>query len=163
MDLESLSPEEYSKAMEVREKAKNITALKQEHAIFGRLGLIIDGTGKDFGDIKRKSESLRSIGYDTYMIFVNTSLEVAMQRNRERRRTVPENIVVDSWNAVQSNMGKFQSYFTNRNFIIVDNNNATEDVLLKVWKSISKFVDEPIKNRVAQDWIDKELEMKRRQ
>ena len=55
--------------------------------IEGRLGLIIDGTGKDFEKITRRARNLEALGYDTHMIFVNTSLDVALQRNAER----PEN------------------------------------------------------------------------
>ena len=52
--------------------------------IEGRLGLIIDGTGKDFEKITRQARNLEALGYDTHMIFVNTSLDVALQRNAER-------------------------------------------------------------------------------
>ena len=54
------------------------------------LGIIIDGTGKDIGKIGRQKKLLDQLGYETMMIFVNTSLEVAQQRNKERRRTLPE-------------------------------------------------------------------------
>ena len=38
------------------------------------------------------------------------------------------------WNEVQSNIGKFQRLFGGPNFIVVDNNDAGEDVFEKVWK-----------------------------
>ena len=52
----------------------------------GRLGVIIDGTGKDVNKIGRQKRLLDQIGYDTYMIFVNTSLEIAQERNMQRKR-----------------------------------------------------------------------------
>lgn len=162
LNIDEMSPEEYEKAMEIRAGAKNVTKVKEDLAVMGRLGLILDGTGKDFEKIQRQSEKLKSIGYDTYMIFVNTSLEVALQRNTERKRTVPEHIVRQSWQEVQQNMGKFQNHFGQDKFIIVDNNNATEDVLLKVWKRIAKVIDRPVENHVAKKWIQQQLDMKRR-
>ena len=68
------------------------------------------------------------------MIFVNTSLDTAQEQNKLRERTLPEDEVTKMWNAVQQNIGKFQRLFGGKNFIIVDNNDAGEDVFEKVWK-----------------------------
>ena len=71
------------------------------------------------------------------MIFVNTSLDVALQRNAERPRKLAEPLVVQSWNDVQKNIGKFNNYFQG-NFIIIDNNDAKEDVFTQVFSKESK-------------------------
>ena len=52
--------------------------------------------------------------------FVNTSLDTAQERNKQRKRT-PEKEVETMWNGVQQNMGKFQRLFGASNMIIVDN------------------------------------------
>ena len=57
----------------IRDVAKRITKKRQANYIEGRLGLIIDGTGKDFEKITRQARNLEALGYDTHMIFVNTS------------------------------------------------------------------------------------------
>jgi predicted kinase len=101
------------------------------------------------------------LGYDTYMIFVNTSLEVALQRNRVRTRSVPEDITRKSWNTVQNNIGKFQNMFGMRNMIVVDNNDAKEDELLKVYKQVRRLINVPVQNYVAKKWIENELRLKR--
>ena len=54
------------------------------------------------------------------MVFVNTTLEVAQQRNAFRARKLPRKIVDTIWKDVQKNMGKFQSVFK-QNFTIIDN------------------------------------------
>ena len=59
----------------------------------------------------KEKEHLEKLGYDCYMVFVNTSLEVAKKRNLERVRRLPEDILVKSWKDVQSNLGKFQGLF----------------------------------------------------
>ena len=68
------------------------TATQLDTYIQGRLGLVIDATGRDKSVINNQKKQLDLIGYDSYMIFVNTSLEVALERNKNRPRTVPEYI-----------------------------------------------------------------------
>jgi len=85
-----------------RKRAKRVTKARKEGYLEGRLGLIIDGTGKDYEKIAKQSNELKQLGYDTHMIFVNTSLDVALERNAKRDRSVPEDIAVRSWKAVQS-------------------------------------------------------------
>lgn len=153
----STTPEDIfsPKGQKVRSKAKDLTTKLADNYIAGRLGLIIDGTGKDFNKIKKQSDVLKELGYETIMIFVNTSLEVALERNEKRARTLKPNIVEKMWNTVQNNIGKFQNYFGSNNFIIVDNNDADEDVFNKVWKQVMKISRRPVRNRIAKQWIEK--------
>ena len=145
----------------VRGRAKEITAKKKANYVEGRLGLIIDGTGREAEKISFQKRQLEELGYDTYMIFVNTSLDVALQRNADRPRSVPESIVTKSWKAVQSNIGKFNNMFR-KGFIIVDNNDAGEEVFDEVWKRIRGLLRKKVTNTRAQNWISMELAKKRR-
>ena len=163
MDFTKFDEKDFEKSQIIRDKAKKLTKMRMKQWVDGRLGMIIDGTGKDFDKIKSASEGLRGLGYDTLMIFVNTSLDVALQRNQMRSRTLPDKIVKTSWEDVQKNLGKFQSYFGNKNFIIVDNNDASEDVFRKVFVKIRSIVQEPLQNHIAKKWIDKEKRLKMRE
>ena len=96
------------------------------------------------------------------MIFANTSLEVAQIRNKERARTLPEKSVEQMWNNVQRNIGSFQSLFGSKNFIIVDNNDAGEDIFNKVFKRIRGLVVKKPTKRQAKQWIANELKKKDR-
>ena len=145
----------------VRGRAKEITAKKKANYLEGRLGLIIDGTGREAEKILFQKRQLEELGYDTYMIFVNTSLDVALQRNAERSRSVPESIVTKSWKAVQHNIGKFNNMFR-KGFIIVDNNDAGEEVFDEVWKRVRGLLRKKVTNTRAQNWISMELAKKRR-
>ena len=145
----------------VRDRAKRVTATRKQNYLDGRLGLIIDGTGRDYDKIVKQAAELQQLGYDTYMVFVNTSLDVALQRNAMRARSVPESIVTKSWKDVQSNIGKFSLFFKN-GMIIVDNNDATEDVFTEVYKRMQKLLKKPVKNGRAKQWIENELAKKRR-
>jgi cytidylate kinase len=163
LDMRSFTPQEMEASDLTRAKAKMLTKHKMTGYLEGKLGLVIDGTGKDFDKIDRQRKEMESRGYDTFMIFVNTSLEVAKQRNLLRDRSVPDEIVEKGWSQVQQNMGKFQMAFGANNFAIVDNNDSdNQRVLDGVWKKIMKFAERPIQNREAQAWITNELTKKNR-
>jgi len=144
----------------IRDRSKQKTKARQDNWVDGRLGIIIDGTGKDVSKIGQQKKLLDGIGYETMMIFVNTSLETAQIRNKERARTLPEKSVEQMWNNVQKNIGAFQSLFGSKNFIIVDNNNAKEDVFNKVYKRIRGIVVKKPTKPAAKFWIKGELQKK---
>ena len=151
-----MPPEEKEPRDMVRSRAKEITSKRKANYIEGRIGLIIDGTGRDYDKIASQSKDLRQLGYDTHMIFVNTSLDTALQRNAERARSVPESIVVKSWNDVQSNIGKFSQHFR-ENFVVVDNNDAGEDVFVKVFKQIKGLLRKKVKSPLAKQWVMQQM------
>ncbi len=146
----------------LRTRAKVITKKKYDNYVEGRLGMVIDGTGKDYGKITTNASNLKQIGYDVHMIFVNTSLDVALERNSKRPRSVPEDIVKKSWNQVQQNIGAFQRFFGNKNFIIVDNNDVNDNVFDMVGKQVRRMLSRKVDNPMAQQWIDTELARKAR-
>mgnify|MGYP003659263227 CR=1 FL=1 len=152
----------YSAHMSVRKHAKSLSKQRLNMYSKGRLGVIIDGTGHKYKSIKKERQKLIDLGYDTYMVFVNTSLEVAQMRNKLRDRVLPEEIVEKYWNNVQKNMAFFQGMFGGSNFMLVDNNatlkpkQAQKKFSMLVKKGITKFLKKPIKNRQAKKWKDKQ-------
>ena len=168
-DLDSLPDEVFAnltgdgpQSSGLRKFAKDLTAERRRLYQNGRLGMIVDGTGDDFQKISREKAELEKIGYQTYMIFVNTTLEVALQRNELRDRVLPQSIVSDSHKEVNRNIGAFQGLFGSSNFMIVDNNEQkTEDQAKKrfkmlVKKGLSTFLRKPITNKRALSWIRKQ-------
>jgi predicted kinase len=157
--------DEDSESMTVRKKAKLMTADRKKKYMEGRLGMIIDGTGHNFGKIKKEKQQLEALGYDCYMVFVNTSLEVAKQRNKERERRLPEDILVKSWKDVQNNLGKFQGLF-GTNFAVVDNSKflKPKEAMKKFGrltkKYIDKFIKKPIRNVVGKKWVKHNLALR---
>jgi cytidylate kinase len=156
-----MPPEETERKDVVRGRAKSATEGKKKNYVEGRLGLVIDGTGDEADKILRYKAELENLGYDTYMIFVNTSLDVALERNSARARSVPEQIVVKSWKDVQSNMGKFSNMFRS-GFIVVDNNDADEDLLKVVYKRVKGLLRKKVQNTRAKEWMASELAKKQR-
>ena len=156
-----MPPEEFERKEKVRAHAKKITAKIKQNYLEGRLGLIIDGTGKDANKILKQKASLEELGYDTYMIFVNTSLDVALKRNEERPRSLQKQIVITAWKDVQSNIGVFSNIFR-QGFIVVDNNDADEDAFQIVWKRVQGLLRKKVTNTRATNWMAMELAKRKR-
>ena len=156
-----MPPEEFERKEVVRGKSKAITKRQQEGFVEGRLGMIIDGTGKDADKILYQKNMLDELGYDTYMIYVNTSIEVALKRNAERARSLPESDVIKFWKAVQNNIGQFSNIFRG-SLIIVDNNDAGEDVLFGIYKRVKGLLRKKVTNTRAMEWKASELAKKQR-
>jgi predicted kinase len=150
------SPEDIASAQGqlARLRAKELTNKQMELALNGRLGLIIDGTGKDFDKIKSQVDDLRALGYAVYMIFVNTDLETAMERNAKRSRSLPDEMINLMWKGVQKNIGKFQNLFRNR-FIVVDNSTGSnvERAIMNAYKTVASWAKSPPENSIAQRWM----------
>ena len=145
----------------LRKHAGKLASKKKANYVEGRLGLIIDGTGHDADRLLDQAGQLQELGYDTHMIFVNTSLDVALQRNAERARSVPESIVVKSWKDVQANIGRFNNFFKG-SMVIVDNNDADDDIFQSVWKRVQGLLRKKVTNTRAKNWIASELGKKKR-
>ena len=165
LSLKMPDSEEEARDM-IRTRAKALTGTMMDMSIKGRLGLVIDGTGRDYDKISAQMRMLKELGYDCSMIFVNTSLEVALERNSNRPRSVPEYIVSKSWTAVQSNIGKFQNLFGMSNMIIIDNNQSDKELvtvtLNKVSKAVRQLVTKPIQSYTAKRWMASERKARRR-
>ena len=145
-----------------RARAKKVTASKKFHAVKGRLGILIDGTGHVYDKVAKQAQMLQQIGYETSMVFVNTSLEVALARNEQRARSVMPKLVKKSWQDVQNNMGKFQNFFGPKSFFIVDNNGVEQDMLEISTKLIRRAISKPVNNKIATAWIANEMKKKDR-
>ena len=161
MDMRNYTKAQEKRRDELRDIAKRVTRAREKNYVEGRLGLIIDGTGKNYDKIEKQMRELQQLGYESHMIFVNTSLDVALERNQKRPRKLPEPIVVKSWNNVQKNIGKFQNLFRDR-FIIVDNNDPNEPPHIEVFKRVKQLANKKVTNGIAKRWIANELEMKKR-
>ena len=152
-----MPPDEWEANQKERGRAKKVTVSRQKNYIEGRIGMVIDGTGARYDNISTQKADLEALGYDCHMIFVNTSLDVALERNAARERTVPEDVAITSYNAVQGNLGKFSSLFRGT-MVIVDNNSADDDIEMMTFKEVKRLLRKKVTNPRAKQWI--ELQMK---
>ena len=143
-----------TKGQSLRDRASKLTKMRQASFLNGRLGLVIDGTGKDFEKIRKQKIELEKLGYSTAMILVNTNLDTAVARDKKRARTLGKARVEPMWKAVQNNIGKFQNLFGNQ-FIVVDNSDGAnyEGGIMSAYRKIGQWTKTPPNNHIAQRWI----------
>ena len=171
---------EWAKATEgpdsPRGRAKVTTTARQDSFVHGRLGIILDSTGDDYQKIKSQADRLSGFGYDVAMIYVNTTLAKAQERNQARDRVLKVDLVTRIWTDVNKNLGKLKSLFK-ENFFLVDNTdlNATRVAgnpgrklsdlnngqrgpfnaafLNKIKAALARFVASPVKSRIGKSWL----------
>jgi hypothetical protein len=158
----------------VRGRAKNITELRQQLALLGRNGLIINGTGDDVVKTKNIKDQLEKLGYETSMLLVNTRDDISAQRNLERGqrggRAVPEPIRKEKWDNVQYARTEYAQMFGG-NYSEFDNSEdlrqadpetvkAKKAELLSLFNKFKEFVAAPPQSQEAQFWTANELDKK---
>ena len=151
---------------ELRPFTKELADQRKLGYMRGKMGMIIDGTGHKFQKIKAHRKELGDEGYDCYMVFVNTSLEVAQARNKERDRVLPEKILKKSWEDTRKNLGGYKSLFGGK-FALVDNSQFlnADDARHKFTGLVKNYIQqwstEPIKNPIGQKWVQDQFKLKK--
>lgn len=150
----------------LRASAKKVTGKQKDLAVMGRLGLIIDSTARDLALIKKMKKNLEEIGYETAVVFVDTSLETALDRNAKRERNVPEKIVRGHHKVIRSNLSKIKSTFGKANYYGISNDGTLADLdkeINKAFGRISTWVKRAPKSPKAKEWIKQMQELNRRE
>jgi len=144
-------------------KAQRMKAAETRQYGSRRLGLVIDSTGWDYDKVAGPVRKLRNLGYDCFMVYVDTSLDTAVSRNKARAdaggRNVPLSFIRDAFVGAKSNLPKYRTLFGGSNLVIVDNNEdvSDEDWILtrapRLRKIATKILAKPIKNPKGQEWL----------
>lgn len=135
---------------------------REKNYLDGRLGLIIDGTGKNPNIMKDLKDRLEEMGYETAMVFVNTTLETSIDRAKKRAETpgkdfgrkIDLGFIELTWNRVQQALGKLQEIFQGR-FYIIDNDRPDINVEY-VERKMRKWLATPPKSHIAKQWINQQ-------
>ena len=160
-NMKAYTDDETTRKELIRAKAKKKTAKREQLWVNGRLGLIIDGTAHDMRKLTLRKKSLEDVGYDTYMIFVNTGIDVAIQQNNARARKLPDEVVRKTWDEVQGIKDSLANLFPG-GFVEIVNNRAGEDTFRKAFVEVGKLIKRPPTKPAAKMWIAHELEQKKR-
>ena len=124
-DMRDLTKEQRSTLGKLGAQARKIARRKMMKYQGNANGVIVDGTGGSVKSMQKLVDEFKSKGYDVSMLFVDTSLDVALERNRARReRSLLDTIVKRNHEAVQNNKPTFKKMFGNR-FMEVNTDNLT--------------------------------------
>ena len=141
---------DYTKELYKQAHVKSRTRL--DLLVAGRLGVIIDGTGRNIARIKTIKDRLESLGYDTLALFVNVDLATALDRNEARVRKINPEQVKQMHAEVRNNLGEIQRLFGNQ-LMIVDNDVTNDLDLIYYGKEIDKFLNIPPSKPQARAWM----------
>jgi|TARA_B110000858_G_scaffold20028_1_gene20084 predicted kinase len=131
-----------------RMAAKGLTDKRMNSLIDARMGIIVDSTSGDQTKTRKIYQLLRRSGYDVKVIFIQTNLEVAQQRNGERERTVPPKVLEVSWKSAQKVKKVLQS-MAKRDYHEIENNGGPIDT--KIAGNITVWANKL--NSTAIEWI----------
>lgn len=140
-----------------------VTALTKKQLflhINSLLPMVIDGTSSDTGYLIRRNGLLESIGYDTAMLYVETSLETAIERNRRRERQVPEDVLRDMYSKIKENKKFYKSRFSTFIEVRNDHGELNDRELKKITRFSTEFFMSPISNPIGNDIVRKLKESK---
>lgn len=138
------------------DRSKYLTKQQLVQYINGMLPLIVDGTSSRISNILNRNGILESFGYDTTMVWIDTNLETAIIRAKQRDRYVPEEFIREVHNRAEENKQYYINKFGSR-FIEVDNNYGmlTDEVILKAYRSVSGFFSSEIDNPVGRRNVER--------
>jgi len=125
-DMRDLTKEQRSTLGKLGAQARKIARGKMMKYQGNANGVVVDGTGGSVKSMQKLVDEFKSKGYDVSMLFVDTSLDVALERNRARKeRSLLDVIVKRNHESVQNNKSTFQSMFGDR-FMEVNTDNLTQ-------------------------------------
>jgi predicted ABC-type ATPase len=148
---------EYERGV-IRTVAKRHTKSKQAHAMIGRLGLVIDGTGANAKKVMGQKKTLEALGYETAMVYVSIPLEASIESDRQRgldgERTIGPELVTQKFQQLDKSIPVLKKAF-GKMFFEIDNTvrEKTPAIIRSVENIIKKWSKTMPKNKAAKTWI----------
>lgn len=151
VELNFIQAQEY---LADKQKLSEKTSDYRHEAIRNRGPLIINGPADDTTRISYIKEELEELGYDTLMVFVNTTNETSRERNSLLARMMVESIRQDKWLKSQKNTKYFIETFDR--FVSFDNTgdiDSKEQDIHEVYEKTNNFLNSKALNETAEDWL----------
>ena len=139
---------------EYSDKIKQLTKKQLANYLNSMLPLWIDGTSSNTSSVLRRKGILQAFGYDVAMIFVDTPVETAIERNKNRGRVVDEEFLKRAYEKTQKAKQYYSSEF--RHFLEVKNGvgELTDEVILKAYKKMDSFFNSDVQNPIGKQLIE---------
>jgi chloramphenicol 3-O-phosphotransferase len=153
-NLQQLKPKDREKVMDELDPKSLYSMgrkiMKKQMSLYMKsgIGIIFDGTGRNIGSYLNKKEMAEFVGYDTYLLFVDVPLKVALKRNSQRTRRLPVKDVTRIHHDVKQNRAEYERIFGNN--MIVVNNRPGQSIPAAIQHQIDTIVGSPVKNPTGQ-------------
>jgi nicotinamide mononucleotide adenylyltransferase len=112
--------------------------------------LIINGPADSGKEMIWVKEELEELGYQTMMVFVDTTNEVSKQRNMKLSKMISESMRQEKWMEAQKCKESYQNCFDE--FIYINNSGSyqeIEDDITDTYKKINTFIEGKNYNEIA--------------
>lgn len=152
VELNSVQAMEY---LNDKQRLSEKTSDYRREAIRNRLPLIINGPADNQEKILTIKEELEELGYDTLMVFVDTTNEASKDRNEKLAKMITESVRQDKWNLAQENRESYNKVFDN--FIHFDNSATLEDIeesITDTYQTINRFIEGKTFNEISYSWLE---------
>ena len=139
-----------------KQKLSEKTEDYRRNAIRSRKPLIINGPADKQNEMFWVKEELEELGYDTLMVFVETSNEASKSRNEKLTKMIAESTRQVKWKQAQDSKNDYQNKF--ENFISLNNSGSLEEIeedITDIYQEINDFIDIKILNEEAYTWLEK--------
>jgi predicted ABC-type ATPase len=142
----------------IRTVAKRHTKSKQDYAVLGRLGLVIDGTGANASKVIGQKKTLEALGYECAMVYVTIPLEASIASDKKRgedgERTIGPELVTQKYMELDKSLPKLKRSF-GKLFFVIDNSvrEKTPAIIRGVLNTITKWSKTMPKNKAAKTWM----------
>ncbi len=138
-----------------KDKVKTLT--KNQFALYvnGMLPLFIDGTSNSAKNIFKRDGILKSFGYDTGMVWIETNVDQAIERAKKRSREVPEDFIREVHYNLQKNKSYYKSHFKFFHEILNSEGELTDSAILDSYKAVRGFFTSPIENPLGELNLEK--------
>ena len=131
-NMNDLTKEQRSKLGSLQHQARGIAKRKMMKYKGNADGVVVDGTGGSIKSMEKLVKEFKDKGYDVSMLFVETSLNTALARNKARaERSLLDKIVEKNHEAVQGNKSGFKSMFGERFMEVKTDKLKQEDAMPK--------------------------------
>jgi predicted kinase len=128
--MNDLTKEQKSTLGTLGHQARGISKRKMMKFQGNAEGVVVDGTGGSIKAMEKLVNGFKDKGYDVSMVFVETSLKTALQRNKLRKeRSLLDKIVERNHEAVQGNKSGFKTMFAERFMEVKTDNLKQKDAM----------------------------------
>jgi predicted ABC-type ATPase len=145
-------------AEHIEDDALRITSTMLTNYLNGLLPLFVDGTSNNVARIMHRYGILESLGYDVGIVFVDTPIETAIQRAKERSKNIGREVDEDFIREVYSTNEDNVAYLKSKTSFfkkITNDHTLDDETLQQAFKSVQGFFSGNVMNPVGKRTIEK--------
>lgn len=124
---------------EIYQKSKVLLEKFINLYVKNNLGIVFDATGRNLNVLKQMKEMLETVGYDTFLIYVHTDLDTALERNAKRPRQLKPDVVKRIHQQVMGNLPEYFKLFNKDKILVINNTNPDQD-FTQYEKTVNKWL-----------------------